>query len=368
MLNAMLKSLMSLLMVASLTNAASADDSENLRISLVFDDLIEPWALEILPNGALLVTERDGLLIYVTGASANQVQGVPKVVAEGQGGLLDVMLPRDFAQSREVFLSYVKKQSGRDMGTALAVGKLSRDGRRLTGTRDIFVMSEGTSTGRHFGSRIVEGIDGTIFLTIGDRGTRDQAQDLSNHAGTVVRVNRDGTVPANNPFVGVEGALPEIYSYGHRNAQGATLAPDGSLYVVEHGARGGDEINLVRKGRNYGWPVISYGRHYTGSKIGEGTAKDGMEQPELYWDPSIAPSGMMVYRGNLFSEWKHDFFVGSLKLNYIARIDGATMKEVGQIDLPETARVRDIAEGADGSIYFISVGRGSIYKIEPASL
>ena len=231
---------------------------------------------------------------------------------------------------------------------------------------ELFAMAPGSSGGRHFGSRVVEAPDGTLFLTIGDRGDRPSAQDRSVHNGSVIRVNRDGSVPRDNPFVGQAGILPEIWSFGHRNAQGAGLDLAGNLWLSEHGARGGDEVNLVRKGANYGWPEISYGRHYSGGKIGTGTARDGMEQPELYWDPSIAPSGLLVYSGALFPEWKGDIFVGSLKFDYIARLEGVPLTEVQQIQTDETLRVRDIVEGPDGAIWFISVGNDSVYRITPA--
>jgi glucose/arabinose dehydrogenase len=212
---------------------------------------------------------------------------------------------------------------------------------------------------------VVEAADGTLFLTIGDRGDRPSAQDRSVHNGSVIRIQRDGRIPSDNPFIGETGVQPEIWSYGHRNPQGAGLDLEGNLWVSEHGARGGDEVNVVRKGANYGWPVISYGRHYSGGKIGEGTAQDGMQQPELYWDPSIAPSGLMVYSGALFPQWRGDMFVGSLKFDYIAQLSGDPLREIAQIQTDETLRVRDVVEGPDGAIWFISVGRDSVYRIRP---
>ncbi len=333
-------------------------------VSSVIEGLDTPWAIGILPDGTFLVTERDGTLFYVARGQAKRVKGVPKVAAKGQGGLLDVTVARDFARSREVFLTFSKPQKG-GAGTALAVARLSEKGDRLTNLRVIFEAVPGGSTGRHFGSRVVEAKDGTLFVTIGDRGDRPLAQDRSNHMGTVIRVNRDGTVPASNPFVGKDGMRPEIWSFGHRNPQGAGLDAQGRLWVSEHGAKGGDEVNLIQPGLNYGWPVISYGVHYSGQKIGEGTSKPGMEQPKYYWDPSIAPSGLMVYSGKLWPEWKGDIFVGSLKFDYIARLEGSPLREVEQIKGPETERVRDIVEAPDGSIWFISVGQGAIYRMTP---
>ena len=335
-----------------------------LEIVPVATGLEEPWAVDILPDGRFLVTERDGRLTLFDRDRATLVKGVPKVAAVGQGGLLDVTLPRDFAQSRDVFLTYSKPQQG-GSGTTLAVGRLSEDGTRLENLRTLFEMAPGSRGGRHFGSRVVEAQDGTLFLTIGDRGDRPSAQDLSRHNGSVIRVNRDGTIPADNPFVGVEGARPEIWSYGHRNQQGAGLDLDGTLWTSEHGARGGDEVNRIVRGANYGWPVISYGVHYSGERIGEGTSKPGMEQPAYYWDPSIAPSGLMVYSGKLWPEWRGDIFVGSLKFDYIARLSGDPLKKQQQIRTAETERVRDIVEAPDGSIWFVSVGQGAVYRMTP---
>ncbi len=336
----------------------------SVRVSPLVEGLDTPWAVGVLPDGSFLVTERDGELLHVADGRAGRVRGVPDVVAKGQGGLLDVTVARDFAQTREVFLTFSKRQKG-GPGTAVAVARLSENGKRLTNLRVIFEAVPGGSGGRHFGSRVVEANDGTLFVTIGDRGDRPQAQDRSNHIGSVVRINRDGSVPSDNPFVGQPDIRPEIWSFGHRNPQGAGLDAQGRLWTSEHGAQGGDEVNLVLPGRNFGWPVISYGKHYSGKPIGEGTAKPGMEQPELYWDPSIAPSGLMVYSGKLWPEWKGDIFVGSLKFNYIARLEGSPLREVEQIKGAETERVRDIVEAPDGSIWFISVGQGAVYRMSP---
>lgn len=353
-----------ILVCIAATVALAPTGAGALEIERMAAGLKVPWAVDILPDGRFLVTERSGRLILVDGDRHTAVASVPEVAARGQGGLLDVTLPRDFVDSGEVFLTYSKPQRG-GSGTALAVGRLSEDGARLEDLRDIFEMSPGGSGGRHFGSRVVEASDGTLFLTIGDRGDRPSAQDRTRHNGSVIRVNRDGTVPADNPFIGSDGVRPEIWSYGHRNPQGAGLDLDGNLWTAEHGARGGDEVNRIRRGANYGWPVISYGHHYTGGKIGEGTAKEGMEQPEYYWDPSIAPSGLLVYSGKLWPDWRGDIFVGSLKFDYIARLSGNPLKEVEQIRTQETERVRDIIEAPDGSIWFISVGNGAVYRMTP---
>lgn len=333
-------------------------------ITPVVTGLDTPWAFDFLPDGGVLVTERDGRLLHIRDGQARPVSGVPEVVARGQGGLLDVMVPRDFAQSREILLTFARDQ-GRGAGTAVAAGRLSDAGTALQDVRVVFEMAPGTRGGRHFGSRLVEARDGTLFVTIGDRGSPETAQDRGLHNGSVLRINRDGSVPADNPFVGQDGIRPEIWSYGHRNAQGAALDRSGTLWTAEHGARGGDEVNRVRKGANYGWPVISYGRNYSGSKIGEGVARDGMEQPEHYWDPSIAPSGLMVYSGRLWPEWRDNLFVGSLNSDHIARLQGTPLRPAETLAFPETERVRDIAEGPDGAIWFLSEGQGALYRMTP---
>ncbi|MGI1661830.1 PQQ-dependent sugar dehydrogenase [Palleronia sp. KMU-117] len=369
-LTARLILMLSLVLPAGVPDPATALQTSAGRVSIapVASGLTEPWGLAFLPGGeaggGALVTERDGRLLLLRDGRATPVAGLPEVAASGQGGLLDVMVPRDFAQTREVFLSFAQPQAG-GAGTALAVGRLSQDGGRLEDLRVIFEMTGGNSGGRHFGSRIVEAPDGTIFLTIGDRGDGMLAQVLSRHNGSVLRLNRDGSVPADNPFVDVAGARPEIWSYGHRNPQGAALDLQGNLWIHEHGARGGDEVNRIRRGANYGWPVISYGRHYSGGRIGEGTEKPGMEQPAFYWDPSIAPSGMLFYSGRLWPEWRGDIFVGSLNSDLVIRLDGETVREAERWDSPETTRVRDIREAPDGSIWFLSVGEGAIYRMTP---
>jgi len=335
-----------------------------LEVQEVAGGLREPWGLAFLPEGGFLVTERSGSLWRI-GAEGDRVRlsGTPEVWARGQGGLLDVMVPRDFAASREVFLSFAKPQPG-GAGTALGVGRLNEAGDALEDFRVIFEMTPGGGRGQHFGSRIVEGLDGTLFLTIGDRGDAGLAQDNAHHNGTVVRLMRDGSVPADNPFADVAGAQPEIWSWGHRNAQGAALGPDGALWLVEHGAMGGDEVNRVEPGANYGWPVIAYGRNYDGSRIGIGTEAEGMEQPAHFWDPSIAPSGLAVYSGALWPDWEGRMIVGSLKFDYIAVLDPKTGAEEG-LRTRETARVRDVREAPDGSIWFLSVGRGGVFRIAP---
>ncbi|MCX8226167.1 MAG: PQQ-dependent sugar dehydrogenase [Sulfitobacter sp.] len=352
----------SVLFAFSLCLSAVQLCAQNFNIEQTIAGLDTPWAIAVLPDGTVLVTEIDGRLLRFSNGALMQISGTPSVADSGQGGLLDITLARDFATSRTLFLTYAKPMRG-GAGTALATAELSADGLRLENMRDLFVMSAGSRAGRHFGSRVVEGVDGTLFMTIGDRGDDMKAQDRSVHNGSVIRVNRDGSVPDDNPFIGQPDILPEIWSYGHRNPQGAALDLDGTLWVSEHGARGGDEVNKIKKGANFGWPVISYGRHYSGRKIGEGTSKPGMEQPAFYWDPSIAPSGLLIYSGKMFPNWRGDMFVGSLKFDYIARLEGDPLREVEQIKTEQTIRVRDIIEAPDGSIWFISVGNGGVYRI-----
>ncbi len=335
-----------------------------LTITRMAGGFEEPWSIGFLPDGSFLITERAGALWRIQGQSRHRIAGTPGVFAAGQGGLLDVLVPRDFAESRELYLSFAKPQ-GRGAGTALGVGRLSEDFTRLGDFRVIFEMPPGSGGGRHFGSRIVEATDGALFLTIGERGDPSSAQDLSRPHGSIIRINRDGSVPADNPFVARAGIRPEIWSYGHRNPQGAALDASGNLWASEHGARGGDEVNRIGKGANYGWPVIAYGRHYSGGKIGEGTHREGMEQPQHHWDPSIAPSGMMIHSGRLWPQWRGHIFVGSLKFDHIAKLDPGNGFAEETLRRPETGRVRDVREAPDGSVWFLSVNDGAVYRLAP---
>jgi glucose/arabinose dehydrogenase len=361
----MLRLLALCLALATAAPAHALDTSAGpVTVTPMITGLDEPWALGFLPNGGVLVTERGGRLLLHRDGALSEVAGVPRVAARGQGGLLDLLVPGDFAQTRTLFFTYSRPQPD-GAGTAVARARLSSDATRLEDWQVIFELTPGSSGGRHFGSRLVEGADGFLYATIGDRGERPSSQDLGRENGSVIRIARDGTIPDDNPFTDTPGARPAIWSYGHRNPQGAARAPDGTIWVAEHGARGGDEVNRIRRGANYGWPVISYGRHYSGAKIGEGTHKDGMEQPEFHWDPSIAPSGMMIYSGALWPEWRGHIFVGSLKFGLISRLAGAPLREAERIESPETGRVRDIREAPDGAIWFLSVIDGTAYRLTP---
>ncbi len=341
-----------------------------LRLTTVAKGLEHPWSLAFLPDGRMLVTERPGRLRTVTarGEISSPIKGVPMVYARGQGGLLDIIVDPDFAANRTLYLSYAEPGPGGG-GTAVARAVLAGD--RLTDFKILFRQTPKTGGGRHFGSRLVIARDGTLFATIGERGERQRAQDTTVNRGQVIRIRRDGGIPEDNPFVGKSGFRPEIWSYGHRNPQGAALHPvTGKLWTVEHGARGGDEINIPLPGRNYGWPVIAFGRHYSGGRIGEGTHKEGMEQPVYYWDPSIAPSGMAFYTGERFPAWKGNLFVGALSFRLLARLtlDGEKVIAEERLfgDLGE--RIRDVRQGPDGYLYLLTDSPdGRLLRIEKAA-
>ncbi len=345
-----------------------ATDAGPMAVTRVAGGLEEPWAIGFLPEGGFLITERGGVLKLFRDIMSDPVviDGVPKVAAFGQGGLLDVMIPRDFMVTREVWFTYA---TDKDAGVVTAIGKavLSPDGTRLEGFVTHFELATASQEDRHFGARLVEAVDGTIFATIGDRGTGPAglaAQDLMRGEGKVIHLNRDGT-----PATRLDGALPGVYSLGHRNPQGATLDLTGRLLTVEHGAQGGDELNAPEPGANFGWPIASYGLNYDDSRIGLGTHLSGITQPLHYWDPSIAPSGLMVYSGALVPQWRGDIFFGSLNSDFLGRLDPDTPAPTGyteeRITTPETGRVRDVVEAPDGSIWFLSVQDGAAYRMAP---
>jgi glucose/arabinose dehydrogenase len=331
--------------------------------------LEHPWGFAFLPDNRFLVTERPGRLRIVAadGSLSAPLTGVPEVAARGQGGLLDVTLHPDFARNQLVFLSFAEDGEGGTSGTAVARGRLTRTG--LEDVRVIYRQAPKVRSGGHYGSRIVFRPDGTLFITQGDRqNQRPLVQDLSTGIGKIMRVNQDGTIPADNPFVGREGVKPEIWSYGHRNAQAAALDPSGNLWTVEHGARGGDELNHPEAGRNYGWPVITYGVDYSGIRIGEGTAKEGMEQPVYYWDPVIAPSGMTFYTGDAFPAWKGSILIGSMSPGALVRLvmrDGKVVSEERYL-VRGGRRVRDVQQGPDGLVYVVTdEDAGELVRIRP---
>jgi aldose sugar dehydrogenase len=340
-------------------------------IQTIAKGLEHPWSLAFLPDKRMLVTERPGRLRLVEpdGRVLEPLAGVPQVYARGQGGLLDVALSPTFDNNRLVYLSFAEPGEG-GAGTAVARGRLGERG--IENMQVIWRQQPKVGGSNHWGSRIVFSADGTLFVTLGERFNHsEKAQDLSGTLGKIVRINADGSAPPDNPFVNRAGVRPEIWSYGHRNVQAAALSPEtGQLWTVEHGARGGDELNHPEAGKNYGWPVISYGTHYSFLKIGEGTAKQGMEQPVYYWDPVIAPSGMVVYTGDLFAGWKNNFLIGSLTPGLLVRLvmkDGKVVQEERYLgDLRE--RVRDVRQAPDGSLYLLTDARnGQILRITPAA-
>jgi glucose/arabinose dehydrogenase len=340
-----------------------------LSVETVADGLDHPWGMAFLPDGTILVTERRGRLLALKDGNASEVAGAPQVLASGQGGLLDLEIDPDFATSRRLYFTYSEPGPG-GASTALGVARLSDDGTRLENVGRLWAMAKKTGTRLHYGSRIVFAPDGTMFVTTGDRGEKDRAQDFSDSAGAVIRLNRDGTVPADNPFVKSGKGLPELWSKGHRNIQGAAWdSTRNVLWTVEHGAMGGDEINAPEPSRNYGWPVISYGIDYSGAKIGVGTKAPGFEQPLFYWDPSIAPSGLAVVSGNLFAEWQGDLLVGALKYQLLARLevrDGKIVAEERMLE-GEFGRIRDVQQGPDGAIYLLTdEDDGQLLRLTPA--
>ncbi len=338
----------------------------DFTVEALTEKLDEPWGFAFLPDGSLLITEQEGTLRRLKdGALSGPLSGVPKVRFSGQGGLLDVAIDPQFASNKQIYLTYSEPGDG-GAGTAVARATLGASG--LEGTKVIFRQNKKTSGSRHFGSRIAFARDGTLFFAIGDRGDRPRAQDPRDHAGSVLRINPDGSVPADNPFAAGKDALPEIWSIGHRNPQGIDIHPEtGAVWTVSHGARGGDEVNAPEAGKNYGWPVISYGRHYSGGKIGEGTAKEGLEQPRRYWDPSIAPSSMAFYAGDLFPKWKGDMFISTLAGQSILRLDMEGDKIVSEEALleDEYGRIRRVDEGPDGALYAIT-DDGALLRIGAA--
>lgn len=325
---------------------------------IIASGLEHPWGLDFLPGGGAIVTERPGRMRIVAGGKVSEpLAGVPAVAALGQGGLLDVVLSPTFASDGLVFFSFSEPGNG-GSGTAVARARLVLDeaSPRLEAVETIFSMNRKSPPRHHFGSRLVFGPDGSLYVTTGDRGEGERAQDVRDHAGAVIRIAIDGSVPADNPEP--QGWAPELWSKGHRNIQGAAWDPvTGALLTVEHGAQGGDEINRPEAGKNYGWPVISYGIDYSGESIGIGTSAEGYEQPLHYWDPSIAPSGMAVYQGDMFPEWKGDLLVGSLKFRYLARIyrdrDGTILDEE-RLAERTFGRIRDVNVAPDGSVWLLT--------------
>lgn len=343
-------------------------ERHTFRVATVVEGLEFPWGIAFLPGGDILVTERPGRLRVIRGGELDPepVAGVPEVWANGQGGLLDVALHPDFATNRLVYLSYSKPGP---RGATTAVIRGTFDGKRLNGVEEIFEADAWTRNRVHFGSRLLFDGKGHLFISIGDRGVMKAAQDLGNHQGTIVRLHDDGRVPADNPFVGRQGARPEIWAYGIRSPQGLTFHPEtGALWETEHGPQGGDEINLILPGRNYGWPEITYGINYNNEPITDLTEKEGMEQPLHYWVPSIATSGIAIYAGDAFPGWKGDAFVGGLRGAQLARVSFQGTRSVSEETLLTELRqrIRDVRVGPEGYIYLLVDSREApILRLEP---
>jgi glucose/arabinose dehydrogenase len=360
-------------------------------VTVLAKGLERPWAVEPLPNGDFLVTEKQGRLRLVSAkgevgppiggllpvgsggvSEASRQGGLPPITAQGQGGLLDVALSPNFTRDRTIFWSFSEQREG-GSGTSVARGVLTEGGRNLEQVRIIFRAMPTYNNGLHFGSRLAFGPDGMLYITLGERfdktTTRPQAQHLNSHLGKIIRINPDGSVPADNPFAGKADAMPEIWTLGHRNVQSAAFDERGRLWTVEHGAKGGDELNLIEKGKNYGWPLVTYGEEYSGEPItGSVTAREGYEQPVYYWDPVIAPSGMQFYTGDAFPAWRGSLFVGGLVSQRLVRLVIEGSRVVGEEHLlaDRGQRVRDVRQGPDGALYVVTdEAGGELWKITP---
>jgi glucose/arabinose dehydrogenase len=360
--------------VAKAADQVYPSSAGSLSVQTVATGLVHPWSLAFLPDGRMLVTERPGRMRIVArdGKLSPPLGNVPKVFAVTQGGLLDVILDRDFAQNRTIYFSYAEPFNGGGR-TVLARAQLD-DGEvpQLADVKVVYRQQGPASHGYHFGSRIVQASDGTLFITNGEHFIdRDMAQTFDNDLGKIVRVTPDGAPAPGNPFVNKPGARPEIWSYGHRNPQGLAINPaDGKLWEQEHGAMGGDEINVIEKGHNYGWPLVSYGKNYDGTPVGTGKAKmEGVDDPRWHWTPSIAPSGMAFYTGDLFPAWKGNLFNGALKFRLLSRLElrGDTVVKEERLLQGLRERIRDVRQGPDGALYLLTDNTsGRILRVAPA--
>ena len=354
-------------------NTSFASSAGELEVRTVASGLVNPWSLAFLPDGRMLVTERPGRIRLVTseGQLSPPLKGVPEVFASGQGGLLDIAIDRSYAQNRTIYFCFAERTGGGGR-TAVARAKLNDGGARLDEVKTIFRQEGPLSSGNHYGCRIVQANDGNLFVTLGEHfNHRNEAQNLGNHLGKLIRIAPDGSVPADNPLVGRDGARPEIWSFGHRNGQGLAINPaTGDLWEIEHGPRGGDEVNIIGKGKNYGWPVIGYGIDYNGATIHESTAKQGMEQPIKYWVPSIAPSGMAFYTANLFPKWAGSLFTGALAGQMLVRLslNGNTVTGEERLLQNLNERIRDVRQGPDGALWLLTDNSaGRILRVSPAA-
>ena len=356
-------------------NFSCAQNAENQVITpgnvpfsaeLIIDEMHIPWGIAFLPDGSMLVTEKSGELIHFENGNKIEVANVPKVYTRGQGGLLDIVPHPDYENNGWIYMTYASSE-GEEKGGNTALIRAKFKNNSLTTKELLYKASPNTTKGQHFGSRIVFDNEGYLYFSIGERGARDEnPQDIRRDGGKIYRLNDDGSVPEDNPFLGTDGAKTAIYSYGHRNPQGLILHPEtGAIWDNEHGPRGGDEINIIKKGANFGWPVITYGINYSGTEITDKTAMEGMEQPIHYWVPSIAPSGMAFVTSEKYAGWKGSLLVGSLAFQYLERLEMDGNKVVSREKLLDgLGRVRDVREGPDGLIYVAIEGKG-IYKLIP---
>lgn len=371
-----MKTYVLLIFIVMFTSCASAQSEEKQLIhseevdfilTRVIDNIEYPWSLAFLPqNGGILITERPGRLNLLLAGQLFQIKGLPQVASVGQGGLMDVIIDPFFINNQYIYISFTESGPG-GFGTAVARARLKET--RLEEVEVIFRALPKSNGGRHFGSRLLFGADGLLYITLGERGVMSNAQNLNHHGGSVVRIRSDGSIPMDNPFLNTPDALPELYSYGHRNPQGIVMDQDTNLiWLHEHGPKGGDEVNILRSGGNYGWPIITYGIDYDGSIISSETQKPGMEQPVVYWTPSIAPSGMSFYYGNKFPEWKGDIFVGALAGQQLRRLVIKDNRVIDQEILlhNKIGRIRDVRLGPDGFLYLLTDDKnGMLYKIGP---
>lgn len=350
-------------------------ETGNIQVKTIAEGLENAWGMAFLPDGSMLVTERPGRMRIVSadGKVGEPLSGLPKIFAQGQGGLLDVVLAPDFATSKKIYFSYSEPGEGSESKlNSTAVSFATLNGNKLENLTRVFSQQPKVSSSNHYGSRLVWAPDGTLFITLGERySEKDKAQTLDNHQGKVVRINADGSVPKDNPFVKTAGALPEIWSYGHRNMQGAAINPiSKELWTGEHGPQGGDELNIDRAAKNYGWPVITYGENYGGGKIGEGTHKAGMEQPIYKWVPSIATAGFIFYTGDKFPQWKNNILLTSLREKTFVRLvvdDEKITKEERLLTKEVDERLRHVVQGPDGLVYLLTdESKGGIYQLSPA--
>lgn len=334
-------------------------EKATILVESIASGLVHPWGMGMLPNGKILVTEREGNMKLITPKTGKliSVSGVPDVWESGQGGLLDIAIDPEFKTNKTIYFTFSNPAFFGGAGTAIASAEFTETpAPSLQNVTILFSMDKTSRSLHHFGSRIVLASDSTIFFTTGDRGESPRAQDPFDSAGKVLRINKDGSIPKDNPFADGKNALPQIWSLGHRNPQGATLNDKtGALWTLSHGARGGDEINIPEAGKNYGWPIISFGRHYSGEKIGKGTSAPGLEQPIYYWDPSIAPSGFDFYQGNSIPEWQGNLFAGALKDQLLSRLEVKNGKVVHEekILAGEFGRIRDVRSFHDGALWLL---------------